>query len=751
MNHTVPPAGASLHGRRLRDVAIAGAVQQPAALASMCAFALLGAPVTGMVVASLIAWSRSRAALERSLRCLRRFEDELAKLRRADAVQHALAEQLRVEAQRRFSAVARERAQVAERAQRLVCEPAQAIVEMLNETDAQAARRLAPQAGSPVAQVIHTALATFAQTVRDGFDPSPPDTRAIVLDETPLDLRDVIDAAVVLLAPRAIAKGLQLRVCIDRSLAASVLADRDRVGQIVFNLLGAAIASADAGQLTIAARAETLNVGSQRVFIGISGALPPQTAGEQPVPGDAGAAQAGTVTLDDSDFALCRVLAQRMGGDIEVGNSAAFGVCVAFHAPLTVERFARLPSDGSRRRAVVELSARAERLALCDLLDKLGVVVVPAGMPEPAEVDLWFVDEHRPFPDASRASCIVSLTESFIPGGLRDASGAVTLSVNPLLWSAVQRVCALRGVEHRVRARRTRAPDLRTASPAGAIRTALVVDDNEINRKVVARQLDVLGYRCVSAADAEAALTEMTRQCFDLLITDLHMPGVSGIELAARVRAMNHRSSSTMPVVLITGETDAGSRADVPVGLFAAVLPKPTSLDALAACLRSLFSEPLSSAAHAEPAHAEPAHAEPSHAEPPHAEPPHAGPPCAAPPHEEPLDPQHLDALAGQGVDVREVLNGWQQAMQDDLARLHACRERREREAQRALLHRLSGAVGLVGATGLMDALRQASVTQPEPSAVLFDSLVARMRALIAQLQRKTVEPPESGVAAAAQ
>ncbi|CAB3772044.1 response regulator [Paraburkholderia solisilvae] len=722
MTHTAPSASALPHTRRLRDVAIAGAVQQPAALASMCAFALLGAPATGVVVASLIAWSRSRTALERSLHRLRGFEDELAKLRRDDAARHARAEHLRVEVQRRSSAAARERAQVAERAQRLVCDPAQAIVEMLNETDAQAARRLAPQGGAPFTQIIHAALATLAQTVRDGFDPSPPDTRAIVLDETPLDLRDVIDAAVVLLAPRAIAKGLRLRVCIDRSLAASVLADRDRVGQIVFNLLGAAIASADAGQLTIAARTETLNAGSQRVFIGISGALRAEPADPRRVPGDEGAVPvpAGLVGLDDPDLALCRVLAQRMGGDIEVGNSAAFGVCVAFHAPLTVERFARLPSDGSRRRAVVELSARDERLALCDLLDKLGVVVVPEGMPEPADVDLWFVDEQAPPPDAARASRVVSLTESFIPGGLRDANGALTLSVNPLLWSAVQRVCALRGSQHRMRARRPRTPDTRTAAPAEATRTALVVDDNEINRKVVARQLDVLGYRCVTAVDAEAALAEMTRQCFDLLITDLHMPGASGIELAARVRAMNRGLSSTMPVVLITGETDAGKRADVPPGLFAAVLPKPTSLDALAACLRALFSGPLPGAAPAEP--------------------PPVEPPPVEPPHEEPLDRQHLDALAGQGVDVREVLNGWQQAMQDDLACLRTCRERGEREEQRALLHRLSGAVGLVGAAGLMDALREASVTQPEPPAALLDSLVARMRALIAQLRRDDVE-----------
>jgi hypothetical protein len=55
MNQTVIPAGASLRPRRLRDIARACTAEHAAALASMCAFALLGAPLTGTVVAALIA------------------------------------------------------------------------------------------------------------------------------------------------------------------------------------------------------------------------------------------------------------------------------------------------------------------------------------------------------------------------------------------------------------------------------------------------------------------------------------------------------------------------------------------------------------------------------------------------------------------------------------------------------------------------------------------------------------------------
>ncbi|MFC7626699.1 hybrid sensor histidine kinase/response regulator [Paraburkholderia humisilvae] len=709
MSQTVIPVGASLLARRLCDIARVCAIEHAAALASVCAFALLGAPVTGVVVAALIATSRARAALEIALCRLRTAEDELAQLRRTASAAQAHAVNMQLEAQRRSAAAAvdheRECSRVAELVRRIVCDPARAIVEMLNAVGAQGVQRPVQLIGAPVGHLIRSALATFAQNVHDVFDPSPADRCAIVLEESPVDLRCVIDGAVALLAPRAIAKGLQLRVCTDRSVAAWVLADRERIGQIVFNLLDAAISATRVGRLTVAANTETLNAGSQRVFIGVSGARPGTPYDRVVVVDDQASNHIGTP--DVPDLGLCRLLAQRMGGDIEIGNSSAFGVCMAFHAPFTVERFARPPSSGDgRRRAVVELSACHERRALCDLLDKLGVDVVPAGMPVPGHVDLWFADEHAPVPGLSRVTRIVLVTESFIPGGLSEMDGHLTLSVNPLSWSAVERVCMLRGINRRVRAQRVPACDTQAPASTVAQRAVLIVDDNEINRKVVARQLDVLGYRCVAVPGAEAAVAAMARQSFDVLITDLHMPGANGIELAKRVRAMNRLASPKMPVVLMTGETDIGDRVEVPPTLFDSVLPKPTSLDALNACLQALFVEPLLNARN------------------------------LGTEQEERLDRRHLDALSEHGIDVAEVLSGWQQAMEEDLMQLHACREQRDADGLRALLHRLSGAVGLVGAAGLMDALRQSGAMRPEPPAVLLDSLVSRIRVLIAQLRR---------------
>ncbi|WOD14787.1 hypothetical protein [Paraburkholderia kirstenboschensis] len=101
----------------------------------------------------------------------------------------------------------------------------------------------------------------------------------------------------------------------------------------------------------------------------------------------------------------------------------------------------------------------------------------------------------------------------------------------------------------------------------------------------------------------------------------------------------------------------------------------------------------------------------------------------------EPFELRYLDALAQEGIDLDAFLNGWCRAMRDDLDRLHDLRCELESAQLPALLHRVSGAVGLVGAQHLMHALRHASTSPSERNAGAIDALIARSRTLIAQLE----------------
>lgn len=80
----------------------------------------------------------------------------------------------------------------------------------------------------------------------------------------------------------------------------------------------------------------------------------------------------------------------------------------------------------------------------------------------------------------------------------------------------------------------------------------LVVDDMEAIRLALEDSLRLQGYEVVSASSGEEALELMRSQCFDLLLTDQGMPGLTGIELAEATA----RIHPTMPVVLLTGHND---------------------------------------------------------------------------------------------------------------------------------------------------------------------------------------------------
>ncbi|MEI7907236.1 MAG: response regulator [Bacteroidota bacterium] len=86
-------------------------------------------------------------------------------------------------------------------------------------------------------------------------------------------------------------------------------------------------------------------------------------------------------------------------------------------------------------------------------------------------------------------------------------------------------------------------------------RTILVVDDSATVRKFVSVSLSMQGFRVVTAEDGMDALEKLPREHVDLIITDLNMPNMSGIELIARLK---DRLPET-PIVVISGTADMQS------------------------------------------------------------------------------------------------------------------------------------------------------------------------------------------------
>jgi PAS domain S-box-containing protein len=89
----------------------------------------------------------------------------------------------------------------------------------------------------------------------------------------------------------------------------------------------------------------------------------------------------------------------------------------------------------------------------------------------------------------------------------------------------------------------------------------LVVDDEELDRDILVRQLEPLGYEVAVAVSAVDALEIIGRETFDLLLLDAQMPEMSGIEMLRVIR--RSFSASQLPVIMVTSENDGDGIAEV--------------------------------------------------------------------------------------------------------------------------------------------------------------------------------------------
>jgi class 3 adenylate cyclase len=92
----------------------------------------------------------------------------------------------------------------------------------------------------------------------------------------------------------------------------------------------------------------------------------------------------------------------------------------------------------------------------------------------------------------------------------------------------------------------------RPPSPAidpGAMRI-LVVDDNEMNRDMLSRRLDTRGFKVEIAEDGTLALDRLEDERFDIVLLDVMMPGLSGVDVLRKVR--ERWSESDLPVIMVT-------------------------------------------------------------------------------------------------------------------------------------------------------------------------------------------------------
>jgi len=227
----------------------------------------------------------------------------------------------------------------------------------------------------------------------------------------------------------------------------------------------------------------------------------------------------------------------------------------------------------------------------------------------------------------------------------------------------------------------------------------LVAEDHPINRAVIGRQLESLGYAFAMATNGEEALAELARTRYDLLLTDCHMPVMDGYALTRAVRAME-KSGAHLPII----------------GLSASVLPeqilrcsdagmddflgKPMQIDALAAKLSSLLHAPSA-----------------------------APPPAVATAAAEPVGLNRLRQMYDDEAAYRHVLGNLLEISRAELVELDEAIADGEPARQRELLHRIEGALVLVGAhTAPVDDERRDVALRREAIVATLDSIASALR-----------------------
>ena len=121
-----------------------------------------------------------------------------------------------------------------------------------------------------------------------------------------------------------------------------------------------------------------------------------------------------------------------------------------------------------------------------------------------------------------------------------------------------------------------------------AIRKVLVVDDDPIVRKSFDRVLSGKGYAVITAESGEEAMRKLADEKYDVVYTDIRMPGMSGLDVAEQLKA----KQPWTPVVIITGYGSEDAEARAKAAGVSSFLHKPLSPEMIEGSARTAMAVP---------------------------------------------------------------------------------------------------------------------------------------------------------------
>ncbi len=397
--------------------------------------------------------------------------------------------------------------------------------------------------------------------VHDVLDIAKIESDHIELERAPFDARACVDEALDLVASKAAEKGLDLGYLSAPAVPERVLGDEGRVRQVLVNLIGNAVKFTPRGHVRVeldarpaqaAGEACTLSFAVFDTGIGIPRERRPELF--QPFHQlDAARPYGGT----GLGLAISRRLCERMGGTLtiddgpEPGSVFRFSVRVAPAPSGAPER--PTPELRGRRVLVVEQGEVTQRM-LREHLARWGLDVSAAASPEQALAwlragelfqcalvgvrhgqQLDWLPALRALRSPEQLPLVVlsPLTAREVSAQAGSLGLAARL-VTPLKPSQLRSVLA-----SLLDPQAALTPAARSALPRPARNAnlrVLVAEDNAVSQKVAQQLLAHLGYASDLAANGREALEALARQPYDVVLLDVHMPELDGLETARLIR-----------------------------------------------------------------------------------------------------------------------------------------------------------------------------------------------------------------------
>ncbi|WP_175772032.1 ATP-binding protein [Paraburkholderia phenazinium] len=585
--------------------------------------------------------------------------------------------------------------------------------------------------------MIHESAGALLQILDDLLDYSKIEAGRLSIESEPIDLRELVDNAVGLLAGRAHEKGLKVRVDIAPEVAASLRGDSVRLRQILFNLLGNAIKFTLAGEVDVRVgvveqtqQSQTLEMSVEDTGIGIAPEVQarlfePFVQAESSTTRRFGGTGLG--------LTICRKLIALMGGALELQSTPGVGTRMTVRVVMPIEAQHYKVSGLRGKRGLVAVSDPRVAQALVHFGQALGIELHrvaegAAQLSDPAalaDADLVFLSEGQEIPGAVRSgSRVVWLTEKPKPTGYRILDDTVRVSINPISWRGLGAACAaaLTGLS-------TPAPHKREIAGTGATppdrdraiasgRLILVAEDHPVNQELIRHQLTLLGFACDVVNDGMEALGALQTTRYGCLITDCHMPNLSGYELARRVRETEEAQqggAEHLPILGITANTAPEDLSQCRDAGMDDCLVKPTRLATLRDHLSRWFGA--DGARHGAPAEAVGTAGSTG--------------PAAEPQGEEsvepfvPVDLGHMTQLWGSESTVKALLDSFVTSVRDDVRALPPLLDHANVAQLREWHHRVAGAAGVLQYPPLLAALEQYrhGITVNTPDVLRADGL----------------------------